>query len=258
MSPIVMRVTDSVLRARLPRFVMVAWAGWVGLALAGCGAAGTPPANNNPATDEIRRVDAARLPIGEPMPVLDEGRLVLSGPRDWYRSPQSRKYLVEFYLDKNRQVRVPRIWVTVEESPYDGLTDVDESNVSEFARLVAQRLEADGTELVEQVLPMLIGRTACARYVRQTKFSSTERGKTTSITAERQILEVLAGGRLYVVDLHVPIRKMLAYRDAGYAVVASMEFLPQVPADAPAEGGATEPAQPEPSPPGGDQPAAGP
>lgn len=222
------------------------------LALAGCGdqSPPTPGANSAATTRDVKQVDASRLEWGDPLPPLDDGRVILSAPKDWAVLPRRRGYLTQFYRDKTQQVRIPRIWVTVEESTLPELRTVDADNLEQFAQLVAERLAAKGTKLLEPVRPMMIGNTPCARYVQMTTFSSTERGQTQKLTAERQILEVLAGGRLYTIDLHVPPHKMLDYRDAGYAVAASMSFpkvnepAADVPSDPESPGESDAPAEP--------------
>jgi hypothetical protein len=216
------------------------------LPLAGCGGGGGGPATPDASAPAVKSVAANRLEWGDPLPPLDDGRVILSAPKDWAVLPRRRGYLTQFYRDKTQQVRVPRIWVTVEESTLPEIRTVDADNLEQFAQLVAQRLKDNGTKLVEPVRPMMIGDTPCARYVLLTTFSSTERGQTQKLTAERQILEVLAGGRLYTIDLHVPPRKMLDYRDAGYAVAASMSFpkLNDPAAEAPAADVPSDPESP--------------
>ena len=194
------------------------------LCLHGCGPNAGSPASSDGGALETKRVPADRLPIGGLMPPMDDGRVVLAPPQDWYVAPRRRGYVVQFYRDKTRQVRIPRVWVTVEVSPFDDLETAGVDQLQQFTQRVAERLDADGITLIEPVRPMVIGSTPCVRYVRQTIFTREKGGKKERMTAERQVLEILVDGRLYTVDLHVPSRKMLAYRDAGYAVAASMQF----------------------------------
>jgi hypothetical protein len=208
----------------------------LGLTTCGCGAETSAPPSSDNVVLETKRVSADSLPIGGHMPPMDEQRVVLAPPRDWYAAPRRRGYVVQFYLDKTRQSRIPRIWVTAEDSPYDALQTVDLENLDRFVQLVAERLENEGIELLEPVRPMVLGDNPCARYVRLTEFVWKSEGRKRRITAERQILELLVNGRLYTVDLHVPSRRMLEYRDAGYAVAASMQF-PQMSAGGDASGG---------------------
>ena len=215
------------------------------LMLSGCQAGSSTSAglgSSSSSMPEPKVVAAETLPIGDQMPPLDEGRLLLSKPKDWFPAPRSRSYVVQFYRDKTRQVRFPRVWVHAINSPFDGMVTVEEDQVTEFAELMAERLKEKQVEVIEPVRPMIIGGIPCTRYVRATSFTGRD-GK--ALLAERQVIDILAGGRLYTVELHVPPRKMLDYRDYGYAVVASMKFPKAAEAEKAAEKEGADPSEGE-------------
>ena len=194
--------------------------------LAGCGSWFGPPPIPPYSVLPPKQYALEELPVGEYLgSTLDEGRLRIATPKDWYYAPRGRDRLVEFHRNSLRQPWLPRIWVSVERSPYEGISTVDGTNVERFAELVAQRLKQDDKiEALHEpaIRPLQIGPTFGARYVYLTHF--VPRGEEKGQVAERQVVEVLVDDRLYRVELHVPMGKMLEYRDLGYAVVASMEF----------------------------------
>ena len=196
--------------------------------LAGCSSSSPGPATPTPAANTppgIKRVDASQLPsLGDYFPPLDEGRLKLASPAGWSWASRREGYLARIFLEKPRRVRLPRIWVTVED-PANGATDqLTEQNLVAHARFVQSRLKGDGIKLVEQVQPLVIGTTPCVRYVRATRFRVREE-KSQSLTAERQILETIQAGRRYTIDLQVHPGTVLRHRNEAYSMLAGMEFI---------------------------------
>jgi len=196
--------------------------------LAGCSSSSPGPKTTTPAADTapgIKRVDASQLPsLGDYFPPLDEGRLKLASPVGWSWASRREGYLARIFLDKTRRVRLPRIWVTVED-PGNGATDqLTEENLVAHARFVQSRLKGDGIKLVEQVQPLVIGTIPCVRYVRATRFRVREE-KSQSLTAERQILETIQAGRRYTIDLQVHPGTVLRHRNEAYSMLAGMEFI---------------------------------
>lgn len=204
--------------------------------LTGCGSWFAPPPIAPYSVLELKQYALEELPVGDYLGApLDDGRLRVAKPEDWFPGPRGDR-LAEFCRDQKRQVLLPRIWVEVEPSPYEGISTVDASNVEQFAERVAQRLKREGTELHEPAIrPVQLGPTFGARYVYLTRFVPSSRSSQKPQLAERQVVEVLVDDRLYRVELHVPPGKMLEYRDMGYAVVASMEF-PRAQEASPASG----------------------
>lgn len=168
-----------------------------------------------PTAREPKIVAADSLPIGDPMPPLDGGKLELARPTDWSVPSRDSKYVVQFQAGDSRY---PRIQVTAEDDWW-GKGDLTEENVVEFAAAVQSRLEEQDVALVEPALPMVIGGVPAARYVRRTRF----RGTVRAVTVERQIVATILSGRVYEIDLQTEPGALLEHRDAGYAVVASMK-----------------------------------
>ncbi len=165
----------------------------------------------------VIRVPQDKLAIGDYMPPLDDDRVEIAKPQGWQALPRDSAYLTRFF-QTNRN-GLPRIEITVEPRTYGEIESVTADNVEQFAKLVAKDL--GDLELIENVLPLQIGETACARYVGRVDLKLAA-GQT--INAERQRLLVLQGGRLYTIDLLVLPNTLRQSRDAAYAVCASLRF----------------------------------
>lgn len=199
------------------------------LALNGCGPTAPPVSDTGrspdktavepekPATQVVKVVSADSLPIGDPMPVLDSGRIEVSRPKEWTAPSRDSKYVVQFVKGAER---FPRIVVTADDD-WSGMGDVTADNVKEFATTLGDRLTTPEhkVQLIEPVIPMMLGDRAAARYVRRTRFKATVK----SVTVERQVVVTVIGGRVYDVDLQTPPGTLIDNRDAGYAVAASLQ-----------------------------------
>jgi hypothetical protein len=169
-------------------------------------------------SQEVRKVPAQGLPIVDLLPPLDSARIEIPTPSGWSPLPRDSKYLVRFYKDDKNGL--PRIEIIAEDKSYAGLETATEQNVGELARSVAKELEGQGKKLLEPVLPMVIGSTPCARYVLNVELKLPQ----SSIVAERQTLIVLRDKRVYTIQLLVLPKRLLADRDAAYAVCAGLKF----------------------------------
>ena len=175
--------------------------------------------------------------LADAIPV-EPGKLELSGPVDWGLAPRSSDYVARFYLDRTRRTRLPRIWITAKTISEPTIETVTEDNVIEYATQVASQLTSESDqELLESVIPMLIGNRPCARYVRQTRYKFKDGNNLRSIVAERQVLMTMVAGREITLELHVLPGEIKQFRDLAYAVLAGMNFL-----DAAKPPPATEPA----------------
>lgn len=198
-----------------------------------------------PLTLRVVAADALNLAdvLADAIPV-EPGKLELSGPADWGLASRSSDYLARFYLDRTRRTRLPRIWITAKTISEPAIETVTEENVIEYATEVAGQLANESNqELLEAVIPMLIGNRPCARYVRQTRFKFKDGNNQRSIVAERQVLVTMVAGREITVELHVLPGEIKQFRDLAYAVLAGMNFLetsseptptPEEPAEEPA------------------------
>lgn len=190
----------------------------------GCGPKGTTA----PAGPKVVS-DPARLAVSDHLPPLDGGRIEIAPPKGWRVAPQSRDYLVRFFLDATMRTQIPRIWVLAEASPFEGMDEITAANVEAFTEKIADRL-GDDPSVIERPKPMIIGDNACVRFVMLTRFNAAGRP---SLTAERQVLQTVRGGRLYTIELHVVQGTILKYRDTGYAVMASLRAPQPLPAATP-------------------------
>lgn len=199
----------------------------------GCG--GDDPANNTNANDPptdgsektvngftilpLKTVAANTLPIDEEKPfpgAPDDGRLKLNTPKKWDWLPKRSEYIVAFYLsDKNAP---PLIFVREAKYPVEGVENVTKADVETFAEKVAATLKKNNVKPIEPLRPMMLGDTPVVRYVRLDK-----RGAN---AIERQILVTVQNGRQYEIDLQIYPKTMAQHRDSGYAVAASMQFIP--------------------------------
>jgi len=216
--------------------------GLISIVLAtGCGGSGKPAAQTPPtpadnggpvvpgATDSasspiapaakpgLTKIPPEKLAIGDYMPPLDDDRVEIAKPVGWQALPRDSDFLTRFY-QTNRN-GLPRIEITVEPRTYGDLTTVTAENVESFVKLVAAEL--GDLELIENVIPLQIGDTSCARYVGRVDLNLQGGQK---IIAERQRLLVLRDSRLYTIDLLVLPNTLLRSRDAAYAVCASLRF----------------------------------
>jgi hypothetical protein len=168
----------------------------------------------------VRQIPIDELAIGDYMPPLDDGAggvVEIAKPIGWVAIPRKSGYLMRF-REPNRK-GLPRIEMKVETRTYGFLDTVTSENVEQFAKLVAAELSDN--ELIEDVVPLLMGEIACARYVEHVKLEL-EVGVET--VAERLRLMVLQNGQLYTIDLLVNQNTLKQSRNAAYAVCAGLRF----------------------------------
>ncbi len=152
--------------------------------------------------------------IGDYMPPLEGGGLEIAAPRGWVWSRAGSEHLVGFHEKDSSLNNLPRILVSVEDSPFPGIADVNDGNISDLVAQVSKSLA--GKELKEPVSPVTLGKTSCARFVDYAK-------KGNAVVA-RQTLKTVAGNRLYTIRLDVHAPQFSKYEQAAYAVAASMKF----------------------------------
>ncbi|MBC8869926.1 MAG: hypothetical protein H8E44_10935 [Planctomycetes bacterium] len=220
------------------------------LAVAGCGKTGDDNGGEGAAAGEAGgtagfSVEDIEGKIGDYMPTLEGGTLKIAAPREWeWERPRGgdSDYLVGFHKKGSLLNNLPRILVTVEDSPFASVSDVNEDNVDQLVALVSQTVDA--SKLKEAVQPVILGRMACARYVGMAK-------KRNALVAKQTLITVV-GGRAYTIRLEAYDREFTKYRDMGYAVAASMKFsAPGTPGARPEEDGddaTAEPADTSPTP----------
>jgi len=219
------------------RTVPAAWLALVSLtgALAwGCGTSAPPPLDVPPPADAPpsgarppkasksagATIDVASLPsVDGAVPPLDEGRLTLSLPDDWFRLPRSKQYLVAAQL--SRQAKYPAITIHVEAAG-DADDVAPENWAADDLKDRAAEMQADFDEqkvkLAEPVKPIRIGPFVGVQYARGAKVEK--------LPLERLFLVTVAGGRRYTVELRAVHGELHKYRSLALAVAASMRFGP--------------------------------
>ena len=200
--------------------------GAVIVATAGCSPTATDQSTKAPqavskakpaASVETLTVDALRIKIGDYMPPLEEGQLKIAAPVGWDWERPGKGFLVGFCQENSSLNNLPRILVSVEDSPLPGIEKLDEENVGELVDHVAGSLA--GKEPAEPVKPIILSGAAWVRYVDYAK-------KGNALVA-RQTLKTIASGRLYTVRLDVYAAQLEKFRHAAFAVAASMKFSAQ-------------------------------
>jgi hypothetical protein len=181
---------------------------------AGCGSGPTKPVDRF-AVKVAKDGEGYDLSVGDKLAPLDERRVELAAPEGWKPMIRSPKYVIRF--DRGGQLSLPRIEVVAEDSPYD-IETLTAKNVAEFARILDK--EVAGSAILEPPKPMIIGGMPCVRYVVDVRLQM----RTGLLDAERQVIETIFKNRLYRVNLLIREGDILKFRDAAYAVVASLEF----------------------------------
>lgn len=166
----------------------------------------------------LKTVAANTLPIDSERPfpgAPDGGRLELNTPKEWDWLPKRSEYIAAFYFkDKNAP---PLIFLREAKYPVEGVETVTSESVAGFAEKVAANLKQNDVKPIEPIRPMMLGDTPVVRYVLL--------GKRGNNAIERQILVTVQNGRQYEIDLQMYPKTMEMFRDAGYAVAASMKFI---------------------------------
>jgi hypothetical protein len=224
--------------------------------LSGCGSGGSggkaSPAAAEKSAGAIKRRTADELePIGDYLPPLDDGRIEIAPPAEWKPMPRDARYLARFV--KGKVSELPRITVTVWDTPLPAITELTEANAGQLAAELITQLKKDKKTVPEPPKPIVLGETLFLRHVRLAKLPS---GGNVVV----QALDTVRGGRIYTVELIADVdaprgdqyeASLKNVRDFGYAVAANLKFTG-------GDSGASE-APAEPSPPaageGKDQPA---
>ena len=160
---------------------------------------------------------------------LDGGRVEVSSPLGWTRSPRSQSYLVRYQPTPRKSI--PSIVVTAEPAP-TGLETVTRKNQADLVSAITSKLAVDfpagGTvKVIKKPAAVAIGPHAGVAWA--VPGSAKIDGLTETI--DRFAWGVVLGGRLYVVEARGPRGKLDdAAKDRAKAVAATLLR----PADAPA------------------------
>ncbi len=196
------------------------------VALAGCSppqaadggpAPGAPKPGGPRDTSGGDKFTTATLTVkpGSQLPgVQDGGRVEISAPKGWDWFPRDAAYVTRFF--RTSQGALPRILVTVEDAPSELPADITAGNVEQLREYIAGELVVKDVKPLEAPKAVEVNNVAVVRYVRG--------GKLKNASVERQMLNVLRGGRLYTIELQSFPAETETYRDAAYAVAGSMKF----------------------------------
>jgi hypothetical protein len=180
------------------------------LSAAGAGSANRP-------TSKLVDADTALL--------LDGGRVEISSPLGWTRSPRSQNYLVRYQPGPRKSY--PSIVVTAEPAP-DGLGEITAANQSELVAAI-------GTKLVEtfpaEGAVKLIKKPAAATFGSHKGVAwampGTAKVGGLSEPVDRFAYGVVLGGRLYTVEARAPKGKVDDDAKAAAKAVAATLFRPE-------------------------------
>jgi len=159
--------------------------------------------------------------IGGYLPTLDDARLRVAPPIDWYLAPRSRGYVARFVFDRTGETPLPRITIMARDAEADEPGKLDEENVCGYAKSLARGMDEKLRRTLEaQVEPILLGGLACVRYVHSRAFR--HRGRL--LRASCEVVQTIVNDRVYTVSLDANVGTLFDYRADVYAVVATMQF----------------------------------
>ena len=182
-------------------------------------AAGCSDGTDSAPTASVKKYERSELPkTTQELPPLDQGRVEIPTPKDWQWRSQEKGILARFHL-KGRS-GIPQIIIKLDGDAASEISDVTPENVQQYADGLQAQLDKQGTKYIEPARPLILGKNAFARYVMAGKLPNKQ-----TATLERQILKTTRGGRTYTVELQVPVKELLKYRDPAYAIAAGMVFL---------------------------------
>lgn len=166
--------------------------------------------------------------------VLDGGRVEVSSPEGWTRSPRSQKYLVRYQPGTRRTY--PSIVVTAEPAP-EGLGSVTADTVGDLVAAITARLAVDfpaggSVKVIKRPAAARLGPHAGVAWA----VPGTAKVDGLSEPIERFAWAVVLGGRLYVVEARAPKGKLDdAAKDRAKAVASTLFRPADAPQGAPEE-----------------------
>ena len=180
------------------------------LSAAGAGSANRP-------TSKLVDADTALL--------LDGGRVEISSPLGWTRSPRSQNYLVRYQPGPRKSY--PSIVVTAEPAP-DGLGEITAANQSELVTAIGTKLvetfPADGAlKLIKKPAAATFGSHKGVAWA----MPGTAKVGGLSEPVDRFAYGVVLGGRLYTVEARAPKGKVDDEAKAAAKAVAATLFRPE-------------------------------
>ncbi len=185
------------------------------LGTVGCGGPEGGRAPSRSASVQVRQISTKDLPkLSSPIAPVDGGRLKIAPPQNWHVPPRRAQWLVRFQADPG--IPYPMIFVTVEDS--DATHHVTRDNLEEFAAEVRRALLAgpDTARLAAGLQPVTVGDFHGALYRRW--------GKSSGRVMERWMLETVANGRRYTLELRSREGLAETHLPHLYAVASGLKF----------------------------------
>jgi len=164
----------------------------------------------------IRHISTKKLPkLAATNIAVDDGRLEVAPPAKWQVPPRDRRWLVRFQADLGSSY--PMIFVTTEDS--DAMVQVTPENLEKFAAQVRKELLANSStkRLAQGLQPVVVGDFHGALYQRW--------GKSDGRVMERWMLETVANGRRYTLELRSREGLAEEYLPHLYAVASGLKFV---------------------------------
>lgn len=212
--------------------VQLGWLATFCLMAVGCGGPQQPAANQAaPAATPVG--SDAQIELGDPIPMLDDGRIEAAPPKGWTVPSRDNRFVVRF--QETTESLYPTIIVTAED--YPAIPDVTRQNVAEFAA----KLQAD--ESLKTAKPVQVGSLVGVMYRKR----GVEKGSINKIL-ERLFLATAVAGRKYSLELRTREGTLPETQPYLLAVARGIKFLKATPAEPAAE--ASQPAaesQPKPA-----------
>jgi len=199
-------------RSHAPGIIILA------VVLIGCNDSTESNQSSEPKLEIYRLADLPAL--GESLPsVLDNDRLLAAPPKQWHVASKSSKCLTRFQA--SRQRKYPSIILTAEEYVGD-IYDVTEENVVEFARQRAAAMQQNASDARQKITlqPIKVGPFVGVSYRRR----GAVQGQFKKIVLERLMLETVAFGRLYTIELRVREGEENEFRPHLLAVAGGLKF----------------------------------
>lgn len=194
----------------------VVWLVVLPVVAGGCGAgsdSGSTGKQSGAAT--IDKLPAQKLPpLGDYLPPLDKNRLELAPPEGWHIPPASSRYVVR--VQRSDRETYPSVIVTAEDYQGQGITNVSEENVTQFAAQVGEAVGKSGSA----VQPRRIGDFVGVAYAKRVKI----RQPVTRIL-DVLYLESVVAGRKYRFELRSEEGSLDEDRPYLYAVINGARFI---------------------------------
>ena len=160
--------------------------------------------------------------LGDYLPPLDNARVEVAPPVGWHVPSRDSQFVVRF--TPSPEASYPSILLTAED--HEGIADVTSENVDAFVREVDAALaEGSPAKPSARAAPLVSGAFVGATYRKRAKVKA----DLATRTVDRLILETVAAGRKYRLELRTEQGTVDRYRDDLLAVAEGIRFLEREP-----------------------------